>query len=135
MPQPCSDSKLLNDCRRSSFHTPPPRADYRHGYKASDFIRVVQIIRLVPGQGDDSRPHGGRSCARERGPAWWADVQQPAIHRNGHKMRATTAVVATTILVLVAEVWKCAASAEDATKHGKWEFGQWGHLTTHLTGR
>jgi hypothetical protein len=122
MPQPCSDSKLLNDCRRSSFHTPPPRADYRHGYKASDFIRVVQIIRLVPGQGDDSRTHSGRSCARERGPAWWADVQQPAMPRNGYKIRAATAVVATAILILVAGVWVCPASAEDAIKPGKWEF-------------
>jgi hypothetical protein len=36
-------------------------------------------------------------------------------------MRAATAVGATTILILVAEVWACAAGAEDATKPGKWE--------------
>jgi len=58
----------------------------------------------------------------ERGPAWWADVQQPAMPRNGYKMRAATAVVATAILILVAEVWVCPASAEDAIKPGKWEF-------------
>src|SRR5215831_9877521 len=35
-------------------------------------------------------------------------------------MRAATAIGATTILV--AEVWACAAGAEDAIKPGKWEF-------------
>ena len=38
------------------------------------------------------------------------------------KMRAATAVGATAILILVAEVWACAAGAEDAIKPGKWEF-------------
>jgi hypothetical protein len=38
-------------------------------------------------------------------------------------MRAATAVGATAILILVAEVWACAAGAEDAIKPGKWEFG------------
>jgi hypothetical protein len=37
-------------------------------------------------------------------------------------MRAATAVGATAILILVAEVWACAAGAEDAIKPGKWEF-------------
>jgi hypothetical protein len=37
-------------------------------------------------------------------------------------MRATTAVGATAILILVTEVWACAAGAEDAIKPGKWEF-------------
>ena len=37
-------------------------------------------------------------------------------------MRAATAVGATAILVLVTEVWACAAGAEDAIKPGKWEF-------------
>src|ERR1700730_13873013 len=37
------------------------------------------------------------------------------------KMRAATAG-ATAILILVAEVWACAAGAEDAIKPGKWEF-------------
>lgn len=36
-------------------------------------------------------------------------------------MRAATAV-GTAILILVAEVWACAAGAEDAIKPGKWEF-------------
>ena len=36
-------------------------------------------------------------------------------------MRAATAVGATAILILVAEVWACAAGAEDAIKPGKWE--------------
>jgi hypothetical protein len=44
------------------------------------------------------------------------------MHKNGYKMRAATAVVATAILILVAEVWACAASAENAIKPGKWEF-------------
>ena len=34
-------------------------------------------------------------------------------------MRAATAVGATAILILVAEVWACAAGAEDAIKPGK----------------
>src|SRR5215813_4077373 len=37
-------------------------------------------------------------------------------------MRAATAVGATAILVLVTEVWACAADAEDVIKPGKWEF-------------
>jgi len=37
-------------------------------------------------------------------------------------MRAATAVGAAAILILVAEVWTCAAGAEDAIKPGKWEF-------------
>jgi hypothetical protein len=37
-------------------------------------------------------------------------------------MRAPTAVGATAILILVTEVWACAAGAEDAIKPGKWEF-------------
>jgi hypothetical protein len=37
-------------------------------------------------------------------------------------MRAATAVGATAILILVAEVWACAAGAEGAIKPGKWEF-------------
>jgi hypothetical protein len=37
-------------------------------------------------------------------------------------MRAATAVGATAILILVTEVWACAAGAEDAIKPGKWEF-------------
>jgi hypothetical protein len=37
-------------------------------------------------------------------------------------MRAATAVGATAILILSAEVWECAAGAEDAIKPGKWEF-------------
>src|SRR5271163_376589 len=36
-------------------------------------------------------------------------------------MRAATAG-ATAILILVTEVWACAAGAEDAIKPGKWEF-------------
>jgi hypothetical protein len=36
-------------------------------------------------------------------------------------MRAATAVGATAILILVAEVWACAAGAEDAIQPGKWE--------------
>ena len=37
-------------------------------------------------------------------------------------MRTATAAGATAILILVAEVWACAAGAEDAIKPGKWEF-------------
>jgi hypothetical protein len=37
-------------------------------------------------------------------------------------MRAVTAIGATAILILVTEVWACAAGAEDAIKPGKWEF-------------
>ena len=37
-------------------------------------------------------------------------------------MRTATAAGATAILILVAEVWACAAGAEDANKPGKWEF-------------
>ena len=37
-------------------------------------------------------------------------------------MRAATAGGATAILIVVAEVWACAAGAEDAIKPGKWEF-------------
>src|SRR5215471_7192538 len=37
-------------------------------------------------------------------------------------MRAATAVGATAILILVGEVWACAAGAEDAIKPGTWEF-------------
>jgi len=37
-------------------------------------------------------------------------------------MRAATAAGATAILILVAEVWACAAGAEGAIKPGKWEF-------------
>lgn len=37
-------------------------------------------------------------------------------------MRAATAVGATAILILVTEVWACAAGAENAIKPGKWEF-------------
>ena len=37
-------------------------------------------------------------------------------------MRAATAVGATAILILVTEVWACAAGAEDVMKPGKWEF-------------
>lgn len=37
-------------------------------------------------------------------------------------MRAVTAVGATAILILVTEVWACAAGAENAIKPGKWEF-------------
>ena len=37
-------------------------------------------------------------------------------------MRAATAVRATAILILVAEMWACAADAEDAMKRGRWEF-------------
>jgi hypothetical protein len=37
-------------------------------------------------------------------------------------MRAATAIGATAILILVTEVWACAASAEDVIKPGKWEF-------------
>ena len=37
-------------------------------------------------------------------------------------MRAATAVGATGILILVTEVWACAAGAESAIKSGKWEF-------------
>jgi hypothetical protein len=37
-------------------------------------------------------------------------------------MRAATAVGATAILILVTEVWACAAGAEDAIKSGKWEY-------------
>src|SRR5215469_16761317 len=37
-------------------------------------------------------------------------------------MRAATAVGATAILILVTEVWACAAGAEDVIKPGKWEF-------------
>ena len=37
-------------------------------------------------------------------------------------MRAAAAVGATAILILVTEMWACAACAEDAIKLGKWEF-------------
>jgi hypothetical protein len=37
-------------------------------------------------------------------------------------MQAATAGGAAAILILVAEVWACAAGAEDAIKPGKWEF-------------
>jgi hypothetical protein len=37
-------------------------------------------------------------------------------------MQAGTAVGATAILILVTEVWACAAGAENAIKPGKWEF-------------
>jgi hypothetical protein len=37
-------------------------------------------------------------------------------------MRAAIAVRTTAILILVAEVWACAAGAEDAIKPGKWEY-------------
>ena len=37
-------------------------------------------------------------------------------------MRAATAVGATALLILVAEVWACAAGADDAIKPGKWEY-------------
>jgi hypothetical protein len=37
-------------------------------------------------------------------------------------MRPATAVGATAILILVTEVWACAAGAEDAIQPGKWEF-------------
>ena len=37
-------------------------------------------------------------------------------------MPAATAAGATAILILLAEVWACAAGAEDAIKPGKWEF-------------
>ena len=37
-------------------------------------------------------------------------------------MRAATAIGATAILILVTEVWACAAGAEDVIKPGKWEF-------------
>ena len=37
-------------------------------------------------------------------------------------MRAATAVGATAILIVVAEMWACAAGAQDAIKPGKWEF-------------
>ena len=41
-------------------------------------------------------------------------------HRPTHA-RAATAGGATAIVILVAEVWACAAGAEDAIKPGKWE--------------
>jgi hypothetical protein len=44
-------------------------------------------------------------------------------------MRAATAVGATAILVLVTEVWACAARAEDVIKPGKWEFWTVGSKT------
>ena len=37
-------------------------------------------------------------------------------------MRSATAVGASAILILLTEVWACAAGAEDAIKPGKWEF-------------
>jgi hypothetical protein len=37
------------------------------------------------------------------------------------KMRTATVVRTTAVLILVAEVWACAASAQDAIKPGKWE--------------
>jgi hypothetical protein len=37
-------------------------------------------------------------------------------------MRAATVVGVTAILILVTEVWACAAGAENAIKPGKWEF-------------
>lgn len=37
-------------------------------------------------------------------------------------MRAATVVGATAILILMTEVWACAADAEDGIKPGKWEF-------------
>ena len=37
-------------------------------------------------------------------------------------MRTVAAVGATAILILVSEMWVCAAGAEDAIKSGKWEF-------------
>ena len=37
-------------------------------------------------------------------------------------MRAATAVGATAILILMAEVWACAAGAEDSIKPGMWEY-------------
>ena len=62
-----------------------------------------------------------RSCAREAWDLpWWADLQHP--EGAEAKMRAATAVWATLILILVTEVWACAARAEDAIKPGKWEF-------------
>ena len=39
-------------------------------------------------------------------------------------MRAGTAVGATVILILVAEVWACAAGAQDSIKPGKWEISR-----------
>jgi hypothetical protein len=44
------------------------------------------------------------------------------MHRSGGKNASATAVGATAILILVAEVWACAAGAEDGIKPGKWEF-------------
>ena len=44
-------------------------------------------------------------------------------------MQAATAVGATAILVLVTEVWACAAGAENAIKPGKWEFWTVGSKT------
>ena len=37
-------------------------------------------------------------------------------------MRTVAAVGATAILILMTDVWMCAAGAEDAIKPGKWEF-------------
>jgi hypothetical protein len=37
-------------------------------------------------------------------------------------MRAATAVEATAILILMAEVWACAAGTEDSIKPGTWEY-------------
>src|SRR5262249_58884388 len=51
-----------------------------------------------------------------------ADEQQGATHRNRSEMRAATAVGATAILILMAEVWACAAGAEDSIKPGMWEY-------------
>ena len=55
----------------------------------------------------------------------WSDPppQYSSLPRIGAEanMRAATAVGATAILILVAEVWACAAGAEDAIKPGKWE--------------
>ena len=44
-------------------------------------------------------------------------------------MRAATAIGATAILVLVTEVWACAARAEDVIEPGKWEFWTVGSKT------
>ena len=44
-------------------------------------------------------------------------------------MQAAMAVGATAILVLVTEVWACAAGAENAIKPGKWEFWTVGSKT------
>ena len=103
---------------------PLPRADDKSAASDAGMPSGAKSRRIFYAQPESlgfytPSTHSGRSCARV-GFASCADLQHP--EEAEAKMRAATAVGPTAILIVVAEVWACAAGARDAIKPGKWEF-------------